>query len=219
LEGNVAFHSGACLDSDGARHGWWVQVASDGSLVQAAEWRKGSQDGLVIGFDEFMTGDFSGVPGEIARIHGGKLDGTFQLFIDGHLRVLGEYENGERVGCWREWFGPERPYTRGAFTRSVREGLWETWFEDGRPRARGLFRKGRLEQLERHADGHWTSATAPTFESCERFSRSIDHPDEEAFRDVRDSCLLNMTEPEIACLINATNLADRRRCLQTSERP
>ena len=75
-------------------------------------------------------------------------------YPNGERREEGRYEQGRRVGRWREWHSNGSPRAEGqrhydpASNASPREGLWTLLYEQGAIEARGVYRGGRRE-------GHW----------------------------------------------------------------
>lgn len=75
-------------------------------------------------------------------------------FPNGERREEGRYEDGVRVGRWREWHSNGSLRAEGerrfdpASGSSPREGLWTLWYEEGSLEARGVYRAGQRE-------GHW----------------------------------------------------------------
>jgi hypothetical protein len=82
----------------------------------------------------------------------GERDGEWSFhYPDGSLREQGRYDNGQRIGTWRQWHKDgqlisegERRFDAGT-SASERQGAWTFWYADGTVRARGLFSAGRRE--------------------------------------------------------------------------
>ena len=76
-------------------------------------------------------------------------------FPDGHLREQGRYEDGVRVGRWKQWHANGAPRSEGerrfdrARRASPRTGFWRFWYENGKLEGCGTcvdgLREGRWE--------------------------------------------------------------------------
>jgi len=89
---------------------------------------------------------------EGALTAGGERDGEWSFhYPDGSQREQGRYDDGRRIGVWRQWHKDGQLISEGArsfnaaSSASEREGPWTFWFPDGTVLASGRFGAGRRE--------------------------------------------------------------------------
>lgn len=105
----------------------------------------------------------------------GERDGEWTFYYpDGSRRESGRYEDGLRVGIWRQWHMDGELASEGARVpdpasgTSPRDGLWLLHYPDGSLRAKGMYRAGEKVGYWEYYDEDGVAVDAPVLPSMRR---------------------------------------------------
>lgn len=78
-------------------------------------------------------------------------------YPDGSRRAVGHYQDGVRVGVWREWHPNGKLWTVGAYVDGKRDGRWIEYSHNGLVIFEGTYRAGVVDGawVAYDEDGEW----------------------------------------------------------------
>jgi len=124
----------------GQRHGQWQgwyihgQLAGEGCFVAGLKqgcWRKY----WVAEEDSYVESHY----------HEGWLHGSHQVIDGGKLILVGELEQGVRVGTWVSYYDNGQKATEKSYIQGLEEGLFVSWNDSGQKILEGYFHAGEQE--------------------------------------------------------------------------
>ena len=129
--------------TDFAREGWAYTTNQDGVLIEAAQYRSDTLNGLRILFTE--TGDTS----IVEHYDMGAFSGEYRLYYDnGVLKQKGYYANNEMSGDWETYYDNGQLKERVRFADNLENGPFIEYHSNGKLAAEGAYLDGDYEHGE-----------------------------------------------------------------------
>lgn len=129
--------------TDYAREGWSHTTNSEGILIEAAQYRSDTLNGLRIIFNE--KGDTS----IVEQYEMGHFVGEYRLYHDnGVLKQKGVYINNEMTGDWETYYDNGQLKERVRFQNNMENGPFIEYHKNGNLAAEGAYLEGDYEHGE-----------------------------------------------------------------------
>lgn len=111
-----------CVDTDGRKHGPWLQLSIDGVKRRSGHFEHGEQSGLWSVYDE---GGALHLQGELV---GGKRQGVWTYYhLNGSKRSESTYVAGIREGAFVSWYADGFLMAEGAYRNDLEDGEWKIY--------------------------------------------------------------------------------------------
>ncbi len=129
--------------TDFAREGWTEITDSNGILVEKAQYKHDTLDGLRILYYE------NGDTNIVETYRKGIFDGTYSLYYkNGQIKQQGEYINNEMTGNWLQYHENGQLKEKVQFERNLENGPFVEYHENGKIAAEGHYADGDNEEGE-----------------------------------------------------------------------
>lgn len=119
----------------GTKHGRWTEYNSNDILLSKEKYIKGWPKESSITYYDPQGKHIK----EVVPIEYGEEEGTYYYFHDnGQVAVIGEYQYGEKVGVWREYYKnkarrkKEVQYKKDPFQKNFKPYILREWDENGK---------------------------------------------------------------------------------------
>lgn len=119
----------------GTKHGRWTEFNSNDILLSKSKYSKGWPKESAITYYDLKGKHIK----EVIPIEYGEEEGTYYYFYDnGQVAVIGEYQYGEKVGVWREYYKDrarrkkEVQFKKDPFQKDFKPYILREWDESGR---------------------------------------------------------------------------------------